>query len=192
MYNYIYLITYFNIKLYYIKLLLNKLKNNIYKIYIMLSPYPEHTKQTKTNNNFDLRPSISNPSVPLRYNHEHYILNNDNHINFDIERTSICSRNKPVQTNFQNNYYTMTFDDLNHQNNQEINRYLNRNPVNSRRDTIDKTRNEDRQDFLRSQGGMLSNFNDIKIENTRKDKNTINSSNYIPMPRTMAIPKEQI
>jgi len=158
----------------------------------MLSPYPEHTKQTKTNNNLDLRPSISNPSVPLRYNHEHYILNNDSSINFDMERNSICSRNKPVQTNFQNNYYTMNFDDLNHQNNQEINRYLNRNPVNSRRDTIEKTRNEDRQDFLKSQGGILSNFNDIKIENTRKDRNTINSSNYIPMPRTMAIPKDQI
>ena len=86
----------------------------------------------------------------------------------------------------------MTFDDLNHQNNQEINKYLNRNPVNSRRDTIEKIRNEDKQDFMKTQGGLLSNFTDIKIENTRKDKNVINSSNYIPMPRTMAIPKEKI
>ena len=173
----------------------------------MLSPYPEHTKQTKTNNNFNLerqqdifRPMISNPSVPLRYNHDHYTLDNNNllHQNFDIERSSICSRNdsinnkKPVQSNFQNNYYTMTFDDLNHQNNQEINKFLNRNPVNTRRDTIEKVRNEDRQDFMKSQGGMLSNFTDFKVENTRKDRNTINSSNYIPMPRTMAIPKEKI
>ena len=165
----------------------------------MLSPYPEHTKQTKCNNNDAFRPIISNESVPLRYNHEHYSLdNNMSSQNFDIERSSISSRNetinskKPVQSNFQNNYYTMTFDDLNHHNNQEINKYLNRNPVNSRRDTIEKIRNEDKQDFMKTQGGLLSNFTDIKIENTRKDKNIINSSNYVPMPRTMAIPKEKI
>jgi hypothetical protein len=173
----------------------------------MLSPYPEHTKQTKCNNNLNLerqqdifRPMISNTSIPLRYNHEHYTLDNNTALyqNFDLERSSISSRNdcmnnkNPVQSNFQNNYYTMTFDDLNHQNNQEINKYLSRNPVNSRRDTLEKVRNEDRQDFMRSQGGILSNFTDLKIENTRKDKNTINSSNYIPMPRTMAIPKEKI
>jgi len=176
----------------------------------MLSPYPEHTKQTKCNNNFNLenqqdffRPIISNTSIPLRYNHEHYTLDNNKILrqNYDIERNSISSRNefintkKPVQSNFQNNYYTMTFDDLNHQNNQdnqETNKYLNRNPVNTRRDTLEKERNVDKQDFLKSQGGVLSNFTDIKVENTRKNKNTINSSTYIPMPRTMAIPKEQI
>jgi hypothetical protein len=173
----------------------------------MLSPYPEHTKQTKCNNpsNTDrqydnFRPIISNPSVPLRYNHDHYTLDNNSLLNsnFDIERSSISSRNeyinikKPVQSNFQNNYYTMTFDDLNHQNNQEINKYLTRNPVNTKRDILEKTRNEDKQDFLTSQGGIMSNFKDIRIENTRKDKNIINSANYIPMPRTMAIPKENI
>ena len=173
----------------------------------MLSPYPEYTKQTKCNNNLNLerqqdvfRPMISNTSIPLRYNHEHYTLDNNHalHQNFDLERSSISSRNdcsnnkNPVQSNFQNNYYTMTFDDLNHQNNQEINKYLSRNPVNSRRDLIEKVRNEDRQDFMKSQGGILSNFTDLKVENTRKDKNTINSSNYIPMPRTMAVPKEKI
>jgi hypothetical protein len=173
----------------------------------MLSPYPEYTKQTKCNNNSNVerqqdifRPIISNTSIPLRYNHEHYTLDNNSMLkqNFDIERSSISSRNesinckKPVQNNFQNNYYTMTFDDLNHQNNQEINKFLNRNPVNTRRDTLEKTRNVDRQDFMKCQGGMLSNFTDLRVENTRKDKNTINSSNYIPMPRTMAIPKENI
>jgi hypothetical protein len=173
----------------------------------MLSPYPEHTKQTKCNNSLNndrqydnFRPIISNPSVPLRYNHEHYTLDNNSLLNsnFDIERSSISSRNeyinikKPVQSNFQNNYYTMTFDDLNHQNNQEVNKYLTRNPVNTKRDVLEKSRNEDKQDFLISQGGIMSNFKDIKIENTRKDKNIINSSNYIPMPRTMAIPKENI
>ena len=166
----------------------------------MLSPYPEHTKQTKCNNSDVYKPVMSNQSIPLRYNHEHYTLDNNNlfNSNFDIERSSISSRNeyinlkKPVQNNFQNNYYTMSFDELNHKNNQEINQFLTRNPVNTRRDTLEKNRNDDRQSFMTTQGGMLSNFNDIKIENTRKDKNTINSSNYIPMPRTMAIPKENI
>jgi hypothetical protein len=173
----------------------------------MLSPYPEYTKQTKCNNNINLerqsdifRPIISNTSNPLRYNHEHYTLDNNSILNknFDIERCSISSRNeyinikKPVQSNFQNNYYTMTFDELNHQNNQEVNKIFNRNPVNSRRDYLEKERNDDRQDFLNSQGGMLSNFSNIKVENTRKDRNSINSSNYVPMPRTMAIPKENI
>ena len=173
----------------------------------MLSPYPEYTKQTKCNNNLNFerqqdifRPIISNTSIPLRYNHEHYSLDNNSILskNFDLERSSICSRNdstnnkKPVQSNFQNNYYTMSFDDLNHQNNQEINKFLNRNPVDTRRDKLEKVRNEDKQEFLKCQGGILSNFVDIKVENTRKDKNIINSSNYIPMPRTMAIPKEKI
>ena len=45
---------------------------------------------------------------------------------------------------------------------------------------------------MKSQGGVMSNFADFRIENTRKDRKEINSSNYIPMPRTMAIPKENI
>jgi hypothetical protein len=119
-------------------------------------------------------------------------------MNLDIERSSISSRNefinikKPVQNNFQQNYYTMSFDDMNHQNNQEINKFLTRNPVNSRRDNIEKERNEDRENFLKSQGGVLTNFTDFRVENTRKNKNSINSSNYIPMPRTLAVPKENI
>jgi hypothetical protein len=116
----------------------------------------------------------------------------------DLERSSVSTRNnvidskKPVQADFQNNYYTMSFDSMNHHNNQEINKFLNRNPVNTRRDNLEKSRNVEKQDFLKSQGGILSNFTQINYENTRQNKNTINSSNYIPMPRTMAIPKENI
>ena len=57
---------------------------------------------------------------------------------------------------------------------------------------LEKSRNTDRQDFLKSQGGVLNNYSDFKCENTRKNKTEINSSNYIPMPRTMAIPKDII
>ena len=50
----------------------------------MLSPYPEYTKQTKTSNNLYLensqtflRPMISNNSVPISFNHEHYNIQNN-------------------------------------------------------------------------------------------------------------------
>jgi hypothetical protein len=173
-----------------------------------LAPYPEHTKQTRCNNNLNLtnnydffRPIISNTPIPISHNHENYMCDNNaiSMYQYDLERSSISTRNnvidskKPVQHDFQNSYYTSNFDTLNNNSNDHnINQYLTRNPVNSRRDEMEKTRNNDREDFMKNQGGMLSNFTDFKCEYTRKDRNTINSSNYVPMARTMAIPKENI
>lgn len=172
-----------------------------------LAPYPEHTKQTRCNNNLTFnndrdffRPIMSNTPTPLNYNHDHYTIDHNAMMmhQLDLERASVSTRNKPlndqmpVQGAFQNNYYTNGIDNIGNNQDQEINRYLIRNPVNSRRDNIEKTRNIDRQDFLKSQGGMLSNFNELTCENTRKNKSELNSSNYIPMARTMAIPKENI
>jgi len=184
----------------------------------MLSPSPIHTKQTRCNNNLRndnnrnadfFRPIISNPSVPISYNHEHYIMDNNM---MDIERSSMCTRNfnidskKPVQTNFQNNYYTNNFETLNNnqlQNNALIfgqdneykqtggNKYVDRNPTNTKRDQLEKTRNEDKQSFLKTQGEGF-NMQEMSFENTRKGKNNINSSNYVPMARTMAIPRQNI
>jgi hypothetical protein len=161
---------------------------------------PEHTKKTRCDNNLPIsnnhdffRPIISNESVPINYNHECYT-----NSTFDLERSSISTRNnvindkRPVQHSFQNNYHTMTFDQLNNDSNQEINKFLTRNPVNSRRDNMEKSRNVDRQDFLKHQGGNLTNYADFSYENTRKEKTSINSNKYIPMPRTMAIPRESI
>lgn len=173
-----------------------------------LAPYPEHTKQTRCNNNLNLeskndffRPIISNNPVVITSNHDHYMVDKyaltNNH--YDIERSSISTRNniidskKPVvQQSFQNDYYTMNFDNMNFKNEQETNQFFNRNPVNTRRDNLEKVRNTEREEFMKTQGGIMSNFNDIRFENTRKDKKEINSSNYVPMPRTMAIPKENI
>lgn len=172
---------------------------------IILSPYPEYTKQTRCNNDLNLeskndffRPIISNIPIPIQYNHENYICDNNaltmHHL--DIERSSISTRNNvtdtknPVQQSFQNNYYTTNFKTFNKED--ETNDYFTRNPVNSRRDDMEKIRNVERQDFMKIQGGVLSNYNDIRCENTRKNKIDINSSNYIAMPRTMAIPKENI
>ncbi len=171
-----------------------------------LAPYPEHTKQTRCNNNLTFRndrdffrPIMSNTPTILNYNHDHYNIDNNAIImnQFDIERSSLSTRTKPlndqipVQGAFQNNYYT-NIDNIGSSQDQEINKYLIRNPVNTRRDNIEKIRNNERQDFLKLQGGMLSNFNEITCENTRKHKPEINSNNYVPMARTMAIPKENI
>jgi hypothetical protein len=178
---------------------------------MLQSTYPENTKQTRTNNNLNFnqerdffRPIISNPSVPITYNHDSYMID-DNAKAFymmDIERASLPTRNncmdvrKPVQNAFQNNYNFNEFQNLslNSSNNNNIdnNKFLTRNTVNTRRDNFDKIRKIEAQEFLEIQGGILNNFQDFKLENTRKNRNDINSSQYIPMPRTMAIPKENI
>ena len=167
-----------------------------------LSYHPINTKKTKTENNLNFdnnkndffRPVLSNTSVPINYNHENYYCDNRFLSNIDLERNSINTRNQlidknPVQSNFQHNF-TSNFETLN--NIQEKNDFLIRNPVNTKRDNLEKIRNSDKQEFLNSQGGSLNNYTDFKCENTRNYKNNLNSSNYMPMPRTMAIPKENI
>lgn len=168
-------------------------------------PYPQNTKETRTNNNLQaipdfLKPQLSNTSVPIYYNHESYSYN-ERDIGNNIDRMFVSSRNvndkkgySPVQSSFQSDYYTMAFNNIENQTtrNDEINNFLTRNPVNTRRDDLEKTRNLERQDFLKVQGGYLSDFSDIRQEYTRKEKNQINSGNYVPMPCTQAIPKERI
>ena len=182
-------------------------------------PHPECTKQTRTiqqnnnnqnntiqNNNVNfnnnnnnknndfLRPVISNPSVPLYYNHDSYMNDKGKQNNsFDIERNIMSSRNdkdyRPVQSQMQSNY--QFFNNNNNNNNNIINEF--RNPVNTRRDNLEKSRQTDTQQFRSVQGGIISNFQDIRYVNTRTNKNNdINTSSYTPMARTLAIPKEQI
>lgn len=181
-------------------------------------PYPECTKQTRTNQNdtninsnkvnYDinntnqnkdfLRPVISNPSIPIFNNHECYINDKGNNklYNYDIERNTVSSRNdknyRPVQSEMQSNYHF--FNNNNNINNQ-INNIENdlRNPVNTRRDNIEKSRQKDTQQFMSVQGGVINNFKDLRYVNTREHKNNdINTSSYTPMARTLAIPKENI
>ena len=180
-------------------------------------PHPECTKQTRTtqqnnsiqsnsiqnnnvnfnniqNNNKDfLRPVISNASIPLYYNHENY-MNDKGKQNFDLERSISSSRNdkdyRPVQSQMQSNYQFFN-NNNNNNNNNIINEF--RNPVNTRRDNLEKSRQTDTQQFRSVQGGPISNFQDIRYVNTRTNKNNdINTSSYTPMARTLAIPKEQI
>ena len=182
-------------------------------------PHPECTKQIKTlqqnnntqnntiqnnsvnnnnsihNNNKDfLRPVISNPSIPLYYNHENY-MNDKGKQNFDVERSITSSRNdkdyRPVQSQMQSNYQFFNNNNHSNNNNNIINEF--RNPVNTRRDNLEKNRQSDTQQFRSVQGGPISNFQDIRYVNTRTNKNNdINTSSYTPMARTLAIPKEKI
>jgi len=187
-------------------------------------PHPECTKQTRTiqqnnnnqynsiqnnsiqsnniqsnnnNNNKDfLRPVISNPSIPLYYNHDNY-MNDKGKQNFDIERSITSSRNdyRPVQSQMQSNYQFFNNNNNHHNNINNNNNIINefRNPVNTRRDNLEKSRQCDTQQFRSVQGGPISNFGDIRCVNTRTNKNNdINTSSYTPMARTLAIPKEQI
>ena len=180
-------------------------------------PHPECTKQTRTlqqnndnnniqNNNVNfnnnsiqnnkdfLRPVISNPSIPLYYNHYSYMKDKGKqNYNFDLERSITSSRNdkdyRPVQSQMQSNY--QFFNNNNNNNNNIINEF--RNPVNTRRDNLEKSRQSDTQQFRSVQGGPISNFQDIRCVNTRTNKNNdVNTSSYTPMARTLAIPKEQI
>ena len=152
---------------------------------------------TSVNTGFDrtsfLRPINTSQSIPVKINHEHY----DN-TSFDVERSFLNTRSSnsrsknnetPVQSSFQTNYYMTNFfssvqEDHNH--------YLPRNPTNTRRDCLEKSRQLDSQDFMKFQGNDLGHFNDLKAESTRKVKNDINSTSYVSMPRTLAIPKENI
>lgn len=139
--------------------------------------------------NHFLRPQNTSQSVPIKMEHEHY----DNK-SYDIERCFVNTRAKqtttnPVQSSFQNNYYMTNF----FTSKQEHNPFLPRNPTNTRRDQLEKSRQLETQEFMQFQGGsMLTSLTDLKAESTRRTRNDINSASYISMPRTMAIPKENI
>ena len=148
---------------------------------------------------------MSNESKPISNKHENYIFDKNanlfyqNNINNYFQPVNTrMENNGPVQgtfqtDNFQNgfqNNYMNNYETIN--SNQEVNRFLERNPVNTRRDNMEKIRNSDTNQFLTKQGGNLHNFTDFKIETTRKDRNMINTNTYIPMGKTMSIPKENL
>lgn len=101
-----------------------------------------------------------------------------------------------VQNQMQNNSYAFqNFETLNKisEKEEEINRFMERNPVNTRRDEMEKSRLVDKKDFMNTQGGTMNkshNFNDLRAQNTRKKENQSIQTNYIPNGRAMAIPRE--
>ena len=163
-------------------------------------PYPpECTKQTRTtlnsnqysntfpnNNSFPLinsnndflKPMMSNPSIPI---------NDPRNI---VNTRGIDKNYRPVQSEMQSNYQFFNFH---HQSQLPVLNDEFRNPVNTRRDMIEKSRINDTKQFMSVQGGPINNFQDLRCVNTRQYKNTdVNTSSYTPMARTMAIPKENI
>ena len=84
------------------------------------------------------------------------------------------------------NYHSLngTFKD------KEINKFYDRHPVNSRRDMCEEIRNDDKEKFIRIQGGPLNNIVDNKGSTTRSKRLIVN--NYVPIARNMAVPPEAI
>ena len=165
-----------------------------------------------------LNPSM-NPSI--KSNISNYMFEHNMHYNYDanknlgigvptnsnqnydrnIDYESMGQRRRStgvVQNNMQgNNYAFQNFETLNKisEKEEEINRYMERNPVNTRRDEIEKSRLIDKKEFMNMQGGTTNNnhnFNDLKGQNTRKNDNHSIQTNYIPNGRAMAIPREMI
>ena len=113
-------------------------------------------------------PQMSSDSKPIKNKHESYMLDRNAELFYNYNQgnylnplnTRLDTKINPVQNNFQNqytqNFFMSNFETIN--NNQEINTFLDRNPVNTRRDQIEKTRNNARNEFLKKQGGNLNNF----------------------------------
>ena len=144
-----------------------------------------------------LRPKMSNESKPIKNNHENYIFDRNAEIfyknnmgNYMQPNTSRDDDNNHVQSCFQNSYFTNNFETLN--NNQEKNMFWDRNPVNTRRDSVEKIRNNDTYNFIEKQGGNLNNFVNFEVKSTRTNKKNLNPNSYIPMGKTMPIPKDNI
>ena len=158
--------------------------------------FDSETNNNNRRNDDFLMPKISNQSKPLNKKHDSYIFDRNAELfyknNMGNYMQPLNSRNNdnPVQSSFQDNYFVNNFDTFN--NKQEQNMYLERNPINTRRDNIEKIRNSDTSNFISNQGGNLNNFVDFGIKNTRENKKNLNPNTYIPMGKTMAIPKENI
>jgi len=164
--------------------------------------FDDEINKNKRNRDFTF-PQMSNDSKPIKKSHESYIFdrnaelfynqNQGNYLNPVNTRNIECNTN-PVQNNFQNqytqNFFMSNFETIN--NTQERNMFMDRNPVNTRRDEMEKIRNDDRKQFLNNQGGNLTNFTEFQYESTRKKREQMDISSYIPNSRTMAIPKENI
>ena len=166
----------------------------------------------RLNQDIFLRMKSSSTPTPINNQHDHYMIdrNANNISNLDMERGMQNTRNigrmkynEPVQTQFQQSggYFMNNFETLNNMNrgvpmfdniDTTTNKFLERNPVNTRRDQMEKERNADKNKFMEVQGGVMNNFVDMNPQYTRKGRQNVNSSSYVPMARTLAIPKENI
>ncbi len=161
---------------------------------------------------------ISQPSIPIHSNYEGYMFEHNANYMYDanknlglgiplnsntqFDRNGEVGQRKrcagTVQQNIQgdvsNQYFFNNFETLNKlaENEEKINRFMDRNPVNTRRDEIEKERLLDKKQFMNSQGGVMSNFNDLTPQQTRTDKNRSFQNSYVPNGKTMAIPRNMV
>lgn len=101
----------------------------------------------------------------------------------------------PVQSSFQSDYMMQNFETFNQfqRNIPIMDPFMeNRNPTNTQRDRLEKQRLQERKEFLTTQGGNLHNFVDLNPVYTRKERNNIQTNQYVPMPRTLALPKDKL
>ncbi len=153
-----------------------------------------------------LRSKSSSTHIPIDYNHEGYM--KDQYSTQIMGQIPANTRNigkmkvdeKPIQQCFQQDYFMSNFETLNHMNkgvpmfdnNEFTNHFMDRNPTNTRRDQEEKARLNDNRSFKNYQGGPMNSFVDLNPQYTRKEKNNINSSSYVPMARTLALPRDKV
>jgi hypothetical protein len=119
--------------------------------------------------------------------------------NKDYDRNGMMGQRRRCAGVVQNNnqgdlshkYTFQNFETLNKiaEKEEEINRYMDRNPVNTRRDEVTKERLLDKKKFMNAQGGVMNNFNNLTPQNTRSDSKSSVQTNYIPNGRTLAQPR---
>jgi hypothetical protein len=156
------------------------------------------------NPSLDIRKAYNSvPSVPLKSNYDNYMFEHNANYMYNAERNlglgipmnsnmgydrngEIGQRRRcagpsaTVQSGIQgdpgNQYFFQNFETLNKiaENEEHINRFMDRNPVNTRRDEVEKERLADRKQFMSSQGGMMATrpgtLSEITPQQTRRNK----------------------
>ena len=155
---------------------------------IQQNQYQQYNQQQQQQNQ---QPFHDNFMQPLSTRLDHTSYSPESTLpSFQNSQNNSYSVQKSMQDNQISKSIMTNFETLN--GHQEVNHFLERNPVNTRRDQLEKIRNSDRNHFLEKQGGNLHNFADFQTQNTRKVRNDINTNSYVPMGKTMAIPKEHL
>lgn len=102
--------------------------------------------------------------------------------NGEVGQRRRCAGPGTVQSGIQGDpgsqYFFQNFETLNKiaENEEHINRFMDRNPVNTRRDEVEKERLADRKQFMSSQGGMMAPttnvgaLSEITPQQTRRNK----------------------
>jgi hypothetical protein len=156
------------------------------------------------NPGLDIRKSYNTaPSVPLKSNYDNYMFEHNANYMYNAERNlglgipmnsnmgydrngEVGQRRRcagpggavqgAIQGDPGSQYFFQNFETLNKiaENEEQINRFMDRNPVNTRRDEVEKERLVDRKQFMSSQGGMMGShvgtLSEITPQQTRRNK----------------------